>query len=104
MIVQEYLEKDQIERIYLLIICDIQSNTNRIKFAKMLGGFGHRVQKSAFETYLSPKKYEKLLKLIPKNIDPATDSVRIYRLKGNGKIFLFGDNNVRIKPQDAIII
>lgn len=104
MIVKEYLEKEQVNNVYLLIIYDIQSNTGRLKFAKMLGGFGYRVQKSAFEAYLSPKKYEKLLKLIPKNIDPKVDSVRVYKLRGNTKIFMFGENDMIIGRQDAIIV
>ena len=101
--IHEYLEKEHIDKIYMLIIYDIKSDLNRTKFSKVLEGYGFRVQKSAFEAYLTPHKYEKLLKMIPKLIDKDVDSVRLYRLHGDGKIILFL-NNIKIKSDDLIIV
>ena len=50
------------DRQFILIIYDIVDNKRRTKFAKLLEGYGTRVQKSAFEAMLSQKSYEKLVK------------------------------------------
>ena len=89
--------------VYALIIYDIQSDKLRIKFASLMEGFGYRVQKSAFEVYLSDSKFEKLLKLIPKFIDPNTDSVRVYKLRTTSKIYFFGQN-IQINMDNLIIV
>jgi CRISPR-associated protein Cas2 len=102
--IHRFHEKDQVNKIYLLVIYDITCTKKRTKFAKMLNGFGYRVQKSAFELYLSPKKYIKLLKNISKYINTEEDSVRLYRLKGDGKIIMWGKHNVKVEAKDVIII
>ena len=89
--------------VYALIIYDIQSDKLRIKFATLMEGFGYRVQKSAFEVYLSDSKFENLLKLIPKFIDPNTDSVRVYKLRTTSKIYFFGQN-IQINMDNLIIV
>ena len=60
--IAENLEDD---RQFILIIYDIVDNKRRTKFAKLLEGYGTRVQKSAFEAMLSQKSYEKLVREIP---------------------------------------
>ena len=89
--------------VYALIIYDIQSDKLRIKFATLMEGFGYRVQKSAFEVYLSDSKFENLIKLIPKFIDPNTDSVRVYKLRTTSKIYFFGQN-IQINMDNLIIV
>ena len=89
--------------VYALIIYDIQSDKLRLKFASLMEGFGYRVQKSAFEVYLSDSKFEKLLKLIPKFIDPNSDSVRVYKLRTDSKIYFFGQN-IQINMDNLIIV
>ena len=89
--------------VYALIIYDIQSDKLRIKFATLMEGFGYRVQKSAFEVYLSESKFENLLKLIPKFIDPNSDSVRVYKLRTDSKIYFFGQN-IQINMDNLIIV
>ena len=89
--------------VYALIIYDIQSDKLRIKFATLMEGFGYRVQKSAFEVYLSDSKFENLIKLIPKFIDPNSDSVRVYKLRTDSKIYFFGQN-IQINMDNLIIV
>jgi CRISPR-associated protein Cas2 len=89
--------------VYSLIIYDIQSDKLRLKFATLMEGYGYRVQKSAFEVYLPDSKFEKLLKLIPKFIDPNSDSVRVYKLRTDSKIYFFGQN-IQINMDNLIIV
>ena len=67
-------------KLFVLIIYDIVNNKRRNSFAKMLNGYGFRVQKSAFEAMIPANLYRKLLLEIPKHIDKAEDSVRVYRI------------------------
>jgi CRISPR-associated protein Cas2 len=101
--VSEYLHKERLSGIYLLIIYDICHDANRIRFSKLMEGYGYRVQKYAFEAYLTLSKYEKLLKQIPKYIDAKVDSVRIYQLHGKCQIKFFGCN-VKIRADETIIM
>ena len=96
---------DELEssRQFVLIIYDIVDNKRRTKFAKLLEGYGTRVQKSAFEAMLSQKSYEKLVREIPYYINPASgeDSVRIYRMIGKGRVKSWGDVP---KQQEEIVL
>lgn len=75
---------------FVLIIYDIVDNRRRIKFAKLLEGYGKRVQKSAFEAMLTEQSYDKLIRQIPAHINRNEDSVRIYKITGKGKVQSWG--------------
>ncbi len=96
-------EIEQEKNLFVLIIYDIVSNKRRVKFAKEMSGYGFRVQKSAFEAFISPRLYKKLLFEIPKLISEKEDSVRIYKIIGYGEVNLFGVNKT-IKNEEIIII
>lgn len=66
------------DRLFILIIYDITNNSKRVKFAKLLLGYGFRIQKLAFEAVLTKTKYEKLKQEIPEFVDKEEDSIRIY--------------------------
>ena len=70
-----------IKRIMFYIVSyDIVSNKRRNEVAKTLEGFGTRVQYSVFECLLTEDQFEVLRKRLRALIDPATDSIRSYRL------------------------
>ena len=72
-------EKQNDERIYLLIIYDISDNKRRTKLAKELEAYGERVQLSAFEFFITPKEYNVLIAKVNKLIKEE-DSIKIYPL------------------------
>lgn len=88
---------------FVLVIYDIVSNKRRVAFAKLLSGYGYRVQKSAFEAMLKDSLYQKLLNEIPKYIDKSEDTVRVYRITGYGDVEVFGQNE-ELKDEDLIIL
>lgn len=91
------------ERKYIiLVIYDIISNKQRVKMAKLLSGYGSRVQKSAFEARLNRKQYAKLLADIKKMLR-TEDNVRIYKLHSYEEIVTFGDREYDTF-EDVIII
>ena len=51
------------------------------RVAKVCEGFGQRVQKSVFECVLSEHEFARLEGRLLRSIDPARDSLRIYRLQ-----------------------
>lgn len=86
--ISEELESD---KEIILIIYDIVENKKRVKFAKLLSGYGIRVQKSAFEAMLTKQRYNKLIEEIPHYIDKCEDSVRIYKVSGREKVISWGE-------------
>ena len=90
------------ERFYVLVIYDIIDNKKRSKLANIMKSFGFRVQKSAFEARLEEKKYVKLLSKIQPLIDD-NDSVRIYKIRGQGAVTVFGKSSLD-ENEDVIII
>ena len=86
--ISDELESD---KEFVLIIYDIVDNRKRVKLAKLLSGYGKRVQKSAFEAMLTTQIYNKLIEEIPRYIDKTEDNVRIYKITGKGKVTSWGE-------------
>ena len=80
----------------------IVSNKQRVKMAKLLSGYGNRVQKSAFEARLDKKRYARLLMDIKKLLK-ADDNVRIYKLYSYEEILSFGDRKYE-DMEDVIVV
>ena len=74
-----YFEKTNEDTIYCLIIYDISDDKRRTKLAKILEGFGYRVQMSAFEFWISQKDYKRMMEKIEK-IKDKDDNIRVYYL------------------------
>ena len=55
------VEDEGNDKYLILIIYDISDNKHRLKISKLLEGYGTRIQKSAFEAWLTKKHFEKLL-------------------------------------------
>ena len=91
------------DSLFVLIIYDIVINKRRVKFAKMLLGYGFRVQKSAFEALISSRKYDKLVREIPHYID-TEDSVRLYKITGKGQVVSWGEQTEQDIDEDIILI
>ena len=95
-------ENTQEKKAYVLIIYDIADNAKRVRLAKFLQGYGFRVQKSAFEALISFSLYNKLLREIGVYVDEE-DSIRIYKIVGQGQVTILGKNE-KVQNDDCIII
>lgn len=73
-----------------VIIYDISDNKQRLRMVKYLEGFGRRVQKSAFEAWLSNSKFDKLCSGMD-HIVRKEDHVKIYWLRGSSETYVWGD-------------
>lgn len=91
------------DKLFILIIYDITNNSKRVKFAKLLLGYGFRIQKSAFEAVITRQKLEKLKSEIPRYIDKVEDSVRLYQIRGKGQVISWGKEE-EYSTDDIILI
>ena len=97
---EEFVAKSD-RRYIVLVIYDIVDNKSRLRMLKCLESYGIRVQKSAFEAYLTKKKYEQLMHEASRIIDKETDSLRVYLLANNTSVRSWGTGDKHI--EDVII-
>lgn len=62
----------------VLVIYDVPDNRRRVKLANFLEGYGRRVQKSAFECFLTLAEMQTLYKQVQKRVNGVEDNVRFY--------------------------
>lgn len=86
----------------VVAIYDISDNKRRLKVAKILNGYGKRVQKSAFECIISRKQYETLVGQLAKVIG-SEDLLRIYKISGRADVRIWGDVALTEFDEDIII-
>lgn len=63
-----------------VIAFDIVDDHRRYRISKILLEYGYRVQKSAFEGFLSRESLDECRKKLLKIIDKGTDSLRFYQM------------------------
>lgn len=67
-----------------LIVYDVSEDQERLRVAKLIEGFGIRVQKSAFECHLSRGQRETLVRRL-NDLALASGYVFVYRLDSRAK-------------------
>lgn len=87
----------------VLVIYDISDNRKRNRMAKFLSRFGVRVQKSAFEAWLTQKQYERLLEKLPRLIDEQEDYLRTYKLSGFCEVKTWGQIGPTAEEEDFLV-
>lgn len=77
---------------FVVVSYDIGDDRRRDKVARVLQGFGERVQESVFECHLSTRQYEKLRSRLATVLVLPQDSIRYYLLcrKCVSRIAAFG--------------
>ncbi len=65
---------------FYVISYDIPDNQRRNQLAKVLKGFGSRVQYSVFEAHLTRSQFEQMKQAVNNVINPDKDAVRYYSL------------------------
>ena len=96
----EFLAEDE-RRYIVLVIYDITDNRRRARMVKCLERYGIRVQKSAFEAFLTEKKYDRMVVMASVLIDPAADSLRIYLLANHTSVRSWGIGDRHV--EDVVI-
>jgi CRISPR-associated protein Cas2 len=91
---------------FYLICYDIVDDRRRNKVAHLLEGYGLRVQKSVFESVLTPDQYQMLQKKLLKYLNAQEDQVRFYPLspRYRKKVAIVGVQPVREVDDTAFIV
>ncbi len=90
--------------LYVVVAYDIPDDKRRLQIARVLLGYGERVQYSLFECQISKVEYLRMKEKLDELIDPNEDAVSFYFLceSCRGKIQRIG--NKRPLPDDAIFV
>jgi CRISPR-associated protein Cas2 len=88
-----------------LISYDVSDDNQRRHVMEALKDFGRRVQYSVFECNLDKKALEELVGRLEFDIDPATDSCRLYRLceACTGQVRILGRGDRYSEPDFVIV-
>ncbi|MHB1590282.1 MAG: CRISPR-associated endonuclease Cas2 [Sulfuricella sp.] len=81
----------------LTLICyDIADDRRRNKVARLLEGWGERVQESVFECHITAIQQRRIIRDIAALIDAEQDKVRYYALcgKDRGKLQVLGKGRI----------
>jgi CRISPR-associated protein Cas2 len=91
--------------VFYVISYDIPDNQRRNQLAKVLKGFGTRVQYSVFEAHLNKRQYEELKRAVERLIEPSEDSVRYYALCSAcvGRVEVPAIGDVTSDPQVIVV-
>ncbi len=65
---------------FFVVCYDIVDDKKRTRIAKIMEGFGKRVQKSVFECFLTDREFEEMKKKVEKEMDFEIDSINYYLL------------------------
>ena len=89
----------------VLVSYDISANKKRGEFHKFLKEFGLNTQKSVFECELDREGLAHIASFARKLIDPATDSVRMYRIcAGCMRNVRISGQGVKVTQLDFMIV
>jgi CRISPR-associated protein Cas2 len=91
--------------LFYIITYDIPCDKRRRKVAKLLEGYGQRVQYSVFECVLNSSKYQELQRRLTKRVNLTEDSVRFYPLSSHTKqdVEAWGGQGITEAPSSTII-
>jgi CRISPR-associated protein Cas2 len=89
----------------VLIIYDIPDDGRRLKLSNFLEGYGHRVQKSAFECFMELDEMRILYHKVKKRVKVEDDNVRFYWIseEAASRVLVIGSPPPE-PPPDAYII
>lgn len=98
----------------LLVVYDVSDPRLRRRLARLLGGYGERVQRSAFECVLRPGEHAalagRLRALVPGDAPAGAEpslpacSVRLYRLPDEGRVTEIGTGRTVLAPPEVTIV
>ncbi len=90
---------------FYVISYDIPDNQRRNQLAKVLKGFGSRVQYSVFEAHLTRSQFEQMKQAVNRVINTDEDSVRYYALCRAcvGRIEVPAVGDVTVVPETIVV-
>lgn len=87
----------------VLVIYDIVDSKNRYRINKIMGSYGVRIQKSAFECYLSLTQVKQMENKLRKALDSSVDRLDIYRFTDYARVESIGQR-IEVAKEELIVI
>jgi CRISPR-associated protein Cas2 len=89
---------------FYVVSYDIPDDRRRTRVARLLEGYGTRVQKSVFEAHLDRRGYTDLRKRLDRLLNSDEDSVRFYRLCRECRETVEAIGRVGVTPEPGLMI
>jgi CRISPR-associated protein Cas2 len=89
---------------FYVISYDVPDDRRRNKIARLLEGYGERVQKSVFEAHLDERGYADLRKRLARLMKADQDNVRFYRLCAECRATIETVGRVGVTPPPDLTI
>lgn len=90
--------------LHVVVAYDIPDDRRRLRVAKILLGYGERVQYSVFECRITKVQYLRMKERLDDVIDPAEDRVSFYLLCEACRKKVERIGNTELLPEDAIFV
>lgn len=91
--------------LFYVVTYDVPCDKRRRKIAKLLEGYGQRVQYSVFECVLTDNKYQELKQRLKKRVQVSEDSIRFYPLSSHTRsnIEAWGGEQIVVEATSVIV-
>ncbi len=93
-----------LDPMFYVVSYDIPDDKRRTRVARLLEGFGTRVQKSVFEAHLDSRGYADLRKRLNRLMNTQQDNVRFYRLCRECRQTIEAIGTVGVTPEPELMI
>ena len=90
--------------LHVVVAYDIPDDRRRLRVARILLGYGERVQYSVFECRITKVQYLRLKERLDEVIDPAEDRISFYLLCEACRKKVERIGNTELLPEDAIFV
>lgn len=89
----------------VVVVYDISNDKRRVKLSNFLEGYGHRIQFSVFECFISLEEMRQLHQKVKKLVLPKEDNVRFYWISNDALsiVLTIGSQKPEPPPQYYVI-
>lgn len=89
----------------VVVVYDISNDKRRVKLSNFLEGYGHRIQFSVFECFISLEEMRQLHQKVKKLVLPEEDNVRFYWISNDALsiVLTIGSQKPEPPPQYYVI-
>lgn len=89
--------------LYVVVAYDIEDDRRRTRIARILEGYGERVQYSVFECEVEERHLQRLIHSLERVIRPG-DAIRVYRMpRSRADVLILGGREMVHSPRVIIV-
>lgn len=89
--------------LYVVVAYDIEDDRRRTRIARILEGYGERVQWSVFECHIEERHLQRLVRTLERVMCPG-DAIRVYRMpRSRADVLILGGRQIVESPRVIIV-